>query len=278
MNFFIPILKVDAANREVHGVMAEERKDKSGETFDYESSKPYVKAWSEEKAQSTKAAGQEISFGNVRGQHGKTAAGKLVSITFDDANKRIAVIAKIVDNNEWEKVEQGIYTGFSIGGDYVRRWPEGGSIRYTAKPREVSIVDDPCMYGAKFTMVKLNGISVEKSFAPAAPLSGASESMTRLSRQVEELAKNVDDMLRRRAAQQQHNTRFVPAGVNNDDAAQSEFNKAWANKGKPFFLADSRAERPSSARFVPEGVEKADAANAELQKALANGRPAEFSE
>jgi hypothetical protein len=48
MNIFVPILKVDAAKREVYGVMAEESPDKSNEIFDYASSKPYVKAWVEE--------------------------------------------------------------------------------------------------------------------------------------------------------------------------------------------------------------------------------------
>jgi ATP:corrinoid adenosyltransferase len=157
---FVEIRKVDAAKREVHGVMAEEARDKSGEIFDYESSKPYVKEWSEGFEKDTDGK----SAGNVRAQHGKVAAGKLVSIAFDDANKCIPVVAKIVDNNEWEKVQEGVYTGFSIGGSYVKRWADGSATRYTAKPSEVSIVDNPCMYGAKFTMVKADGAVEEKNF------------------------------------------------------------------------------------------------------------------
>jgi hypothetical protein len=157
---FVEIRKVDAATREVHGVMAEEARDKSGETFDYESSKPYVMAWSQAMEKDTGGK----SVGNVRGQHGKIAAGKLVRITFDDATKTIPVVAKIVDNNEWEKVQEGVYNGFSIGGSYIKKWADGNTVRYTAKPSEVSIVDNPCMYGAKFTMVKADGAVEEKDF------------------------------------------------------------------------------------------------------------------
>src|SRR6266849_4746914 len=160
MDIFVPILKVDASQREVHGVMAEEARDRANEIFDYESSKPYVQAWSREIEKTTDGK----SAGNVRGQHGKIAAGKLVSITFDDVTKTIPVVAKIVDNNEWEKVQEGVYNGFSIGGSYVNKWADGNTIRYTAKPREVSIVDNPCMYGAKFTMVKADGVEEEKDF------------------------------------------------------------------------------------------------------------------
>jgi hypothetical protein len=165
MNIFARITKVDAANRLVHGVMAEEKPDKSGEVFDYESSKPYVKEWSDDAVTKTHHAGQDVSYGNVRAQHnGKIAAGKLVSLDFDDKNKEIPIIAKIVDEQEWKKVEEGVYTGFSIGGDYVKRWADGKHIRYTARPKEVSIVDNPCMYGATFTMVKADGAEEQRNF------------------------------------------------------------------------------------------------------------------
>jgi hypothetical protein len=166
VNIFARITKIDAAKREVHGVMAEEAPDRAGEIFDYASSKPYVKAWSDEAVKQTALAGQDVSFGNVRSQHNpKIAAGKLVSIDFDDRNKKIPVIARIVDDGEWQKVAQGVYTGFSIGGDYVKRWTDGGNVRYTARPKEVSIVDNPCMPGATFTMVKADGAEETRPFA-----------------------------------------------------------------------------------------------------------------
>ena len=84
--------------------------------------------------------------------HSRIAAGKLTDIAFDDEGKRILVAAKIVDDDEWQKVVEGVYTGFSQGGRYVKRWsdPETGMTRYTAEPSEISMVDVPCLPGATF--------------------------------------------------------------------------------------------------------------------------------
>jgi hypothetical protein len=85
----------------------------------------------------------------------------------DDARKGFWVGAKIVDDNEWKKVEAGVYTGFSVGGKYVRRWPDSsrpGAIRYTAMPSELSLVDAPCIPSATFQMVK-DGVTTTVAFA-----------------------------------------------------------------------------------------------------------------
>jgi hypothetical protein len=270
-------LKVDASRREVHGVMAEEAKDRSGETFDYVSSKPYVLQWSKEIEKTTDGK----SLGNVRGQHGKIAAGKLVSITFDDAARRIPVVAKIVDNNEWEKVVAGVYTGFSIGGSYVKKWEDGGATRYTAKPAEVSLVDHPCMYGATFQMVKADGAFEYRGFAGAP--SNQSGGMAELRQRIIELGKVVEAYVARRAAAQP--TRFNTNGreVEKSDIVAQELEKALAN-GKPvtFETEASTSARfqtvesigvgvrtAPGGRFVPDGFEKNDVAAEELNKALA---------
>ena len=273
MNIFVPILKVDAAKREVYGVMAEDAKDKAGETFDYESSKPYVKAWSEDALRRTTAAGQEASLGNVRGQHSKVAAGKLVDIQFDDKAKRIPVIAKIVDDNEWKKVEEGVYTGFSIGGSYIKRWADGATIRYTANPREVSIVDNPCMYGATFTMVKANGAFEYRGFA-GAPSNQSGELAAlrvQVKNQMDELLVKINGLLESRAAAPR-SARFDTSGVEKSDVVAQELNKALAN-GKPVASVGSGQRVRSGAPFDTNGVEKSDVADQELRKALGNGKP-----
>jgi len=96
-------------------------------------------------------------------------AGKLTDIAFDDDEKRILVSARIVDDDEWRKVQEGVYTGFSQGGRYVKRWPdpESGLTRYTAEPTEISLVDLPCLPGATFEVIK-DG-AVEKRASPRAP-------------------------------------------------------------------------------------------------------------
>lgn len=155
---FVPMLKVDEEQRLVYGVMAEEVVDNSGEVFDYASSKPHFEKWSEDSYNTSNG----MSKGNVRTMHGKVAAGKLTDIAYDDAAKRIECVAKVVDDNEWNKVLEGVYTGFSIGGRYAKRWAEksdsGESVqRYTAQPVEVSLVDKPCIPTATFQMIKSDG-------------------------------------------------------------------------------------------------------------------------
>lgn len=154
------ITKVDAKQRLVYGRATQEVVDKSGEIFDYDRSKPHFEKWSNDAATATKAAGQEESLGNVRAMHKDVAAGKLTEIVFDDVEKAIDVCAKIVDDDEWKKVEEGVYTGFSIGGKYADRWPDPANAklkRFEAIPAEISIVDNPCVPTATFEMIKADG-------------------------------------------------------------------------------------------------------------------------
>ena len=150
----IPITKVDAAKRLVFGVATAEVEDRAGEICDYASTKPMYEKWSE--AIATSSNGR--SFGNLRAMHGQIAAGKVTEIAFNDDAKQIEICAKVVDDREWEKVEEGVYTGFSQGGTYARRWTDGaGARRYTADPHEISLVDLPCLAEARFEMVKADG-------------------------------------------------------------------------------------------------------------------------
>jgi hypothetical protein len=165
LELFLPLAKVDLDRRLVTGVATAETPDRSGEIFDYVSSKPYFEQWSAEAA----AASGGKSLGAVRAMHGSVAAGKLTDIAFDDDAKRIAVCAKIVDDDEWRKVQEGVYTGFSQGGRYVKRWadPDTGLTRYTAEPHEISLVDLPCVPDATFDVVK-GGVVERRGFAPRA--------------------------------------------------------------------------------------------------------------
>lgn len=157
MQLYIPIQKVDAERHEVWGWGAVEQPDQSSEIMDWRSSRPEFEKWS---VAAQKRSGGK-SFGNVRAMHQHVAAGKLIDFTPDDKMKGVYVGAQIVDDNEWKKVTSGVYTGFSVGGSYLRRWPDRnnpGLIRYTAKPTELSIVDAPCIPGATFQLVKAAGL------------------------------------------------------------------------------------------------------------------------
>ena len=164
LDLFLPLMKVDLDRRLVTGVATAETPDRSGEICDYASSKPYFEKWSNE---ALEASGGK-SLGAVRAIHGRIAAGKLTGIEFDDETKRVVVSAKIVDDDEWRKVTEGVYTGFSQGGRYVRRWPDpdSGLVRYTAEPHEISLVDLPCLPGATFEVVK-DGVIDKRAFARA---------------------------------------------------------------------------------------------------------------
>jgi hypothetical protein len=163
---FMPLAKVDADQRLVQGVATAERPDRNGEVCDYQSTKPYFEAWSAE----AKAVSGGKSLGAVRAMHNRIAAGKLTDIEFDDEGKRILVEAKIVDDEEWQKVLEGVYTGFSQGGHYVARWedPDTGLTRFTAEPIEISIVDVPCLPDATFEIVS-NGVSEFHKFLAPQP-------------------------------------------------------------------------------------------------------------
>ncbi len=175
LDLFLPLTKVDVDARMVHGVATAESPDRSGEICDYATTKPYFQSWSDD----ARTASGGKSLGAVRAMHGRIAAGKLTDISFDDDNRRILVAAKIIDDDEWEKVLEGVYTGFSQGGRYVARWNDEttGLTRYTANPTEISLVDVPCLPGATFEVVK-DGVVEKRAFAapgfkeppaPAAP-------------------------------------------------------------------------------------------------------------
>lgn len=158
---FVPIMKVDVAKREVWGRMAAEEEDKSKEIFDYETSKGHFQEWSDGFQKTTGGK----SLGNVRVMHQPIAAGKVIALAFDDVAKTVDVGTKIVDDDAWAKCEAGVFTGFSMGGSYVKKWADGDLVRYTAKPAEVSLVDNPCIPSALFTVVKADGSEELRKFA-----------------------------------------------------------------------------------------------------------------
>ena len=159
---FARITKVDEARQEVTGRAVAEEVDRSDEVFDYDTSKPEFLKWNAD----TFADSNGLSHGNVRAMHGNVCAGKLTDINFNDVEKCIDVTAKIVDPTEWNKIIEGCYSGFSIGGRYARKWPDvqnGKTVmRYTAVPSEISIVDRPCVQSAKFHNISKNSFQLIK--------------------------------------------------------------------------------------------------------------------
>jgi hypothetical protein len=161
---FIPLRKADAMQRRVYARL-DESVDRANEAMDYATSAPIIKAWSD--AQFEASGGK--SRGNVRGQHGRIAAGLVSEINFDDDARSIEFGIDVVDDGEWEKVLKGVYTGISPGGSAKRTKGFDGVTRYTVKGlNEISLVDVPCIKSATFTLLKADGSEEELPFAEQA--------------------------------------------------------------------------------------------------------------
>ena len=167
---YFAIKSVDEEQRLVYGRATQETLDRQGEVLDYEASKPYWEEWIKE---SQEASGGK-SMGNVRVMHRPDiAAGKLVRVDFNDQEKSIDVAAKVVDDAEWQKVLEGVYTGFSQGGKYISKKNDplvtgfGGmpAVRVVIAPKELSLVDRPAVPSATFfEVVKADGSTEQRSF------------------------------------------------------------------------------------------------------------------
>lgn len=161
MKLFFPITKIDEEKRLVYGQLTSEEQDSSGETFDYETSKPYFKEWVGYFSKATDGK----SCGNLRAMHdNKKAVGTLPQVELDDIAKTVNIVGHVVDDEEWKKCLAGVYTGFSQGGSYVRKWNDGSTVRFTAKPAEASLVDYPNLKSSTFQVVKADGIVEERPF------------------------------------------------------------------------------------------------------------------
>ena len=158
---FAQLQKVDVMRRQVWGIATAETPDRSGEIMDYAMSKANFAAWSDAISKATDGK----SLGNLRVMHQPIAAGRVIHFEPRDASRDIYIGAEVVDAAEWEKVLKGVYTGFSIGGSYGKRWQDGENKRYEAKPNEISLVDYPCHPGAVFEFVKADGQSEMMKFS-----------------------------------------------------------------------------------------------------------------
>lgn len=132
---FVPIQKMDKQNKLVWGYASTEMQDSDGEVVEREA---VVNAWDD-----------YMQWANIREMHQLSAVGKTKEYMHDDKGTWIA--AKIVDENAWKKVEEGVYMGFSLGGDILKK--VGKKIKEIIID-EISVVDRPANPGAKFEMAK----------------------------------------------------------------------------------------------------------------------------
>lgn len=90
-----------------------------------------------------------MKFANVREMHQPSAVGKAVDLIWDDAG--CLMRAKIIDDQAWAKVTEGVYTGFSIGIKPVKLTRNAGKKTLVDGAwYETSLVDRPADADATF--------------------------------------------------------------------------------------------------------------------------------
>jgi hypothetical protein len=151
----------------IQGCLAAEEVDDAGEVMDWETSIPHFKAWNRNFAEKTANAEGGVSVGNLRIMHQRIAAGKFVAMDYDEDAKQVLVTAKCTNEAEKKNVREGIYTAFSVGAKYMKKWYDSAlkAVRWTAKPFEGSLVDIGAMPSANgFTYRTIEGKEETKAF------------------------------------------------------------------------------------------------------------------
>ena len=95
-----------------------------------------------------------MKVGNIREMHQPSAVGKALLAQQDEKGTYIEV--KVVDPVASMKCEEGVYTGFSIGGKATGRDPMAKNTITGLRLTEISLVDRPANPEATFTLFKLD--------------------------------------------------------------------------------------------------------------------------
>jgi hypothetical protein len=163
---FLRLTKIDEATHTVWGIATSETPDSTDEICDYDSAKQAFNDWSEEFEKRTVAAGQERSLGCVRVMHSLDIGGKITRLHFDDSRKEVHVGSEPATAEVWDLLQRGILTGYSVGGSYAWKRPEGKYTRFGLKLSELSYVDSPCNKDAVFEFVRTDGTNEVRKFQP----------------------------------------------------------------------------------------------------------------
>ncbi len=152
MKIYLPIAKVDAEHREVWGYASTEARDDQGEIVKRDAL--------------VAALGDYMRFANIREMHQLSAVGVAREAAVDDRGLYIG--AKIVDDQAWQKVIEGVYKGYSIGGRVTQRDPADYKTITGLVLNEISLVDRPANPEAVFDYWKAAGTSTmpEPRFNP----------------------------------------------------------------------------------------------------------------
>lgn len=140
MRIFVPLAKCDEEKRLAIGYASTPALDSQGEIVKREA----VEA----------ALPDYMRFANVRDMHRPSAVGVAQEAGVD--SRGLYNAAKVVDDDAWEKVKQGVYKGFSIGGRVTSRDPADHRIITGLELTEISLVDRPANPEAVIDVYKLD--------------------------------------------------------------------------------------------------------------------------
>lgn len=132
---YINITKVDDEQRIVGGYASTPDLDSQGDVVSIEAIK--------------KALPEYLEFPTIRRMHNNDAIGTTLTTKIDD--KGLYIEAKIVDEDAWKKVKEGVYRGFSIGGKVINKIRE---VITDLRLVEISLVDVPANKQAKVLLFK----------------------------------------------------------------------------------------------------------------------------
>ena len=139
IDLYLPFEKKNNEERTVEGFASTEALDCQNEVVKYTALE--------------KALPDYMKFGNIREMHQASAVGKTVMAAVDKVKKGLWIKAKIVDKDAWEKVKEGVYNGFSIGGNVVSKI---GNAIEELRLVEISVVDRPANPEALFSVIKFD--------------------------------------------------------------------------------------------------------------------------
>ncbi len=140
MRFYWPIAKVDAEQRMVWGYASTDAQDDQGETVTREAL--------------AAALDDYMRFANIREMHQPSAVGIATEAAVDARGLYIG--ARIVDADAWQKVVEGVYKGFSIGGRVTARDSADRRLITALHLTEISVVDRPANPEAVFDCWKIS--------------------------------------------------------------------------------------------------------------------------
>jgi phage head maturation protease len=127
MKLYAEITKIDRTQRLVFGYASTEALDNQGEIVRKEAIEAALPSY--------------MRFANIREMHQPSAVGVAKEAEID--GKGLYLAARIVDDDAWRKVIEGVYKGFSIGGRVTARDVAAKHVITGVELLEISLVDRP---------------------------------------------------------------------------------------------------------------------------------------